>query len=232
MRDGVIAETGRAREFRGGAAWKTELRRLRMKLLHIDSSILGQNSVSRTLTTEIVEAQRRLHPGLEVIYHDVAEEPLLHLSGLHLAAAQAGVPEHAQGLQHDLARSEAALDEFLGADIIVVGAPMYNFGIPSQLKAWIDRIAVAGKTFRYSENGIEGLAGGRKVIVASSRGGIYAGDTPMAALDHQETYLRSVFSFIGITDIEFVRAEGVSMGPDARGKALESARAAIALQAA
>jgi FMN-dependent NADH-azoreductase len=203
-----------------------------MKLLHIDSSIQGQNSMSRTLTAEIVEKQRRLNPGLEVIYHDLAEEPLPHLSGLHLAAAQAGVSEHTRELQHDLARSEAALEEFLAADIVVVGAPMYNFGVPSQLKAWIDRLSVVGKTFRYSEKGAEGLAGGRKVIVASSRGGVYGVDTPMAALDHQETYLRSVFGFIGITDIEFVRAEGVSMGPDAREKALEAARAAIALQAA
>jgi FMN-dependent NADH-azoreductase len=105
---------------------------------------------------------------------------------------------------------------------------MYNFGVPSQLKAWIDRLAVAGKTFRYSEKGAEGLAGGKRVIVASSRGGFYGPQTPIAFLDHQENYLRGVFGFFGITDVTFIRAEGIALGPDQRAKAIEAAKSEIA----
>ena len=198
-----------------------------MKLLHVDLSILGPNSVSRQLSAEIVAAERRRHPGLEIFYRDLGAAPVGHLSGAHLAAAQGANPE-AEPLQQDLASGQAALDEFLSADIIVVGAPMYNFGIPSQLKAWIDRLAVAGKTFRYSENGAEGLAGGKRVIVASSRGGFYGPQTPIAFLDHQENYLRGIFGFFGISDVTFIRAEGIAMGPEQRAKAIEAARSEIA----
>jgi FMN-dependent NADH-azoreductase len=198
-----------------------------MKLLHVDSSILGPGSVSRQLSAEIVAAEQRLHSGLEVVYRDLAVEPVGHLSGAHLAAAQGTVPE-AQPLRHDVAAGQAALNEFLAADIVVVGAPMYNFAIPSQLKAWIDRLAVAGKTFRYTEKGAEGLAGGKKVIVASSRGGFYGPQTPIAFLDHQETYLRNIFGFFGVTDVTFIRAEGVALGPDQRAKSIEAAQSSIA----
>ena len=105
---------------------------------------------------------------------------------------------------------------------------MYNFAIPSQLKAWIDRLAVAGKTFRYSEKGAEGLAGGKKVVIASSRGGFYGPQTPIAFLDHQETYLRNIFGFFGISDITFVRAEGVALGADQRAQSIAAAQGAIA----
>ena len=197
-----------------------------MKLLHIDSSILGQNSVSRTLSADIVKAERDRYPAVEIIYRDLATRPVGHLSGAHLAAAQGVVPE-TPDLQRDIDEGGAILDEFLAADIVVIGAPMYNFSVPSQLKAWIDRIAVAGKTFRYGANGVEGLAGNKKVIIASSRGGFYGADTPTAALDHQESYLRGVFSFLGIKDISFIRAEGVSVSPDQRTKSMEAARAEI-----
>ncbi len=193
-----------------------------MKLLHVDSSILAANSVSRILSADLVEAQRRLHPGLEVIHRDLAAQPLQHLSGAHLAAAQGTTPE--TGL--DVEASVAALEEFLAADIIVIGAPMYNFGLPSQLKAWVDRLAVAGKTFRYSEKGVEGLAGGKKLLIASSRGGAYA-DTPIAFLDHQESYLRAIFGFLGITDITVIRAENVAR-TELREKSIATARAEIA----
>jgi FMN-dependent NADH-azoreductase len=197
-----------------------------MRLLHVDSSILGGNSVSRTLTAEIVEAERQKIAGLQVIYRDLAERPFQHISGSHLAAAQAEPVKLPVPLQQDLAQGQAALDEFLAADVVVIGAPMYNFSVPSQLKAWIDRLAVAGKTFRYGPNGPEGLAGGKKVIIASSRGGMYGEDSPAAGLDHQEKYLRSIFNFFGITDITFIRAEGLAMS-DRRGSALQSARDAI-----
>lgn len=197
-----------------------------MRLLHIDSSILGDGSVSRLLSAELVKVEQRRHPGLDVTYRDLASEPLQHLSGAHLAAAKGGEP--APGL--DIEVSTAALEEFLAADIVVIGAPMYNFAIPSQLKAWIDRIVMAGKTFRYSESGVEGLAGGKKVLVASSRGGAYA-NTPLAFLDHQESYLQAILGFIGIADITFVRAENLARA-DLRDKSIETARAQIAALAA
>ena len=202
-----------------------------MKLLHVDSSILGSNSVSRTLSAAIVAAERQRHAGLDVSYRDLGAAPVAHLSGDHLAAFQGAAPE-AVTLQQDLAAGMAALDEFLAADIVVVGAPMYNFGIPSQLKAWIDRLAVAGKTFRYTEKGPEGLAGGKIVLVASARGGFYGADAPAAFLDHQETYLRGVFGFFGITDVTFIRAEGIAVGADQRQAAIAAAQAEIAKLAA
>jgi FMN-dependent NADH-azoreductase len=198
-----------------------------MQLLHIDSSILGAHSVSRTLSKEIVEAEVRRTPGLKVIYRDLAAEPLGHITGLHLAAAQGKAGELPEGVKLDAARGSAALEEFIASDIVVIGAPMYNFSIPTQLKAWIDRIAVAGKTFRYGPGGIEGLCGGKKIIIASSRGGMYGADSPSAFLDHQETYLRGLFGFLGITDIRFIRAEGVAM-TDHREKSISTARESIA----
>lgn len=202
-----------------------------MRLLHIDTSILGQNSVSRQLTTIIVERIRALQPGLEVRYADLGAEPLDHLSGAHLSVAQ-GTSAGSPAVERDLQRGREALEEFLAADIIVVGAPMYNFSISSQLKAWIDRVCVAGKTFRYTESGPQGLAGGKKVIVASSRGGVYAPHSPAAALEHQESYLSAVFNFLGITDVTFVRAEGVNIGPAQRQAALAAATAEAARLAA
>ena len=203
-----------------------------MKLLHIDSSILGANSVSRALSAEIVAREKALHPGLEVTYRDLAADTALHLSGAHLAAFQGGKVEDA-ALGADLAAGGATLDELFAADIIVIGAPMYNFSIPSQLKAWIDRVVVAGKTFRYGANGPESLLPkGKKVIIASSRGSIYAAGSPAAALEHHESYLKGVLSFIGLSDVTVVRAEGVAVGPEARQAALAQARAEIAAIAA
>jgi FMN-dependent NADH-azoreductase len=197
-----------------------------MKLLHVDSSILGPGSVSRQLSAEIVAAEQRLHPGLELVYRDLAATPIGHLSGAHLAARAGAVPETAEA-QADIAAGDAMLAEFLAADIVVVGAPMYNFAISSQLKAWIDRLCVAGKTFRYSDKGAEGLAGGKRVVIASSRGGYYGPQTPAAFLDHQETYLRGIFGFFGITDISFIRAEGLALGAEQRAKSIDAARLEI-----
>lgn len=198
-----------------------------MKLLHIDSSILGEGSVSRQLTAKLVSAARAKHRDLQVIYRDLVAQPVGHLTGAHLATAQGATPE-STALQQDVDAGQKDLETFLTADVLVVGAPMYNFGISSQLKAWIDRIAVAGKTFRYTEKGPEGLAGGKKVLIASSRGGFYGSDTQVAFLDHQETYLKGLFGFLGITDILFIRAEGLAAGNDLRAKALASAHGEIA----
>lgn len=185
-----------------------------MKLLHIDSSSLGNASVSRQLTASVVEAWRRARPGLEVAYRDLALAPPAHLSGEIIGGA-------------DRALTNELLEEFLAAEVVVIGAPMYNFGVPTQLKAWIDRIVQAGHTFRYTENGPVGLVGGKTVVIASSRGGVYSESEQMSALDHQESFLRTVLGFIGVTDVRIVRAEGVAMGPEARAKALEMAQGQI-----
>jgi len=197
-----------------------------MKLLHIDSSILGGNSASRQVSAAAVDKLVKTTPGLEVVYRDLAAQPLSHLLGEHLAAAQGAAPE-SPVIQKDMAASQAALEEFLAADIVIVGAPMYNFTIPSQLKAWIDRILVAGKTFRYGAAGPEGLAGNKRVIIAISRGGFYGAGTPAAALEHVESYLRGVFGFIGVTNLEIVVAEGLQVGPEQREKAVRGALQAI-----
>ena len=175
-----------------------------MKLLHLDSSILGENSVSRAVSAAIAGQLVKTHPGLETTYRDLVADPLPHLT---LPAL--GDP--------------SVVDEFLGADIIVIGAGMYNFSLPSQLKAWIDRVLIAGKTFKYGPNGAEGLAGGKRVIVALARGGMYGGESPSASAEHAETYLKTVFGFIGVTDVEFIIAEGIAFGPDQRQSALTGA---------
>ena len=185
-----------------------------MKLLHIDSSILGQHSASRELSAAVVAARKAADPALEVTYRDLAATPLPHLSGGSLARADAA----------EAAAAEDVMREFLEADVVVVGAPMYNFAIPTTLKAWIDRLAVAGQTFRYNEQGMaEGLAGGKQLIVASSRGGFHQTD----GADFQEPYLRYMFGFMGITDVSFVRAEGLAVSPEQREKAMNEALSAI-----
>lgn len=169
-----------------------------MTTLHIDSSITGENSVSRVISRRIVEQIG----AEEVTYRDLTADPLPHLT-------------------LDAFADTAVLEEFLSADTVVIGAPMYNFSVPTQLKAWIDRILVSGRTFSYSEQGRVGLAGGKRVIIALARGGHYD-NAAMAALEHLETYLAAVFGFIGITP-EFVSANGVNLGPEHREAALQSA---------
>jgi FMN-dependent NADH-azoreductase len=202
-----------------------------MQLLQIDSSVLGANSASRALSADIVARQVSLHPGIKVTRRDLAADAALHLSSAHLAAWQGSAIEDAD-LGADLAKGGNYLDELFAANIIVIGAPMYNFSIPSQLKAWIDRVVVAGKTFRYGANGAEGLLKDKKVFIASSRGSVYAPGSPAAALEHHESYLIGVLSFIGLTDITVVRAEGLALGPEAKEAAMSKARANIAAMAA
>ena len=197
-----------------------------MQLLHIDSSVLGANSASRALSADIVERQRALHPGLKVTDRDLAADAALHLSPAHLAAWQGGAVEDAL-LGDDIKKGGGYLEELKAADIVVIGAPMYNFSIPSQLKAWIDRVVVAGKTFRYGPNGAEGLLSNKKVFIASSRGNVYAPGSPAAALEHHENYLTGVLGFIGLNDITVVRAEGLAFGPEAREAAMQNARKSI-----
>jgi FMN-dependent NADH-azoreductase len=185
-----------------------------MKLLHIDSSALGDNSVSRVLTRAVVERFQAELPGLALIRYDLDAEPLPHLTAAALAKAD---PVQAE-------RADRVLADFLAADVLVIGAPMYNFAVPSTLKAWIDRIAVAGTTFRYTASGPEGLAGGKRAILVLSQGGIHANG---GASDFQESYLRFVLGFLGITDIEVVRAQGIGYSPQHREQAIAGALAAL-----
>ena len=174
-----------------------------MTILHIDSSINGENSASRTISRSIVDQLRASDSAAALVTRDLVADPLPHLT-------------------LDAFADTSVLDEFLAAGTIVVGAPMYNFTLPTQLKAWLDRILVAGKTFRYTENGPEGLAGGRRVIVALARGGVYDAGSPASALEHLESYLRGVFNFIGI-EPEFVAADGLNFGPEQRETSIRQA---------
>ncbi|MCX8477512.1 MAG: NAD(P)H-dependent oxidoreductase [Sphingomonas sp.] len=186
-----------------------------MKILHIDTSIQGEGSASRRISAEAVRRVLAGNPQAEVAYRDLAAEPLAHLTLGAFASAD----------------SQAALAEFQAADVVVIGTGMYNFSVPSQLKAWIDRVLVAGQTFRYTETGPEGLAGGKRVIIALARGGFYGDGSPAAFLEHAETYLRGVFAFIGVRDVEFVTADGTAI-PDAREAAIEAAQQRAAALAA
>jgi FMN-dependent NADH-azoreductase len=172
-------------------------------ILHLDASINGENSASRALSKSIVKQIKAGQRGEEVVYRDLAADPLAHLT-------------------LDAFADTTVLDEFLAADTVVIGAPMYNFTLPTQLKSWIDRIVVAGKTFRYTENGPEGLAGGKPVIIGLARGGRYDSGSPAASLEHLESYLRGVFNFIGI-EPEFVAADGLNFGPEQREQSLQQA---------
>lgn len=185
-----------------------------MRILHLDSSALRDTSVTRELSAAVVKRLQAQAPSAQVTYRDLDAAPLAHLTGQILGQAND--------------ESEAVLQEFLQADVVVIGAPMYNFGISSTLKAWVDRIAVAGRTFRYTDQGAEGLVGGKRIIVASGRGGLYQ----QSPADFQEPYLTLLFAFLGIADVEFVRAEGVAYSPTHRAQALEHAHAEIATLAA
>jgi FMN-dependent NADH-azoreductase len=185
-----------------------------MNILHIDSSILGANSASRLLSGELVSRLKAESPDAQVNYLDLVADSLPHLSGGSLAQAD----------ESEAARNAQAMSDFLAADVIVIGAPMYNFGIPSQLKAWIDRIVVKDKTFRYTQAGPEGLAKGKQVFVAVARGSIYA---PGSTAEFAESYLKHVLGFIGISDVTFVRAEGLGISPEQRTKSLNTAVATI-----
>ncbi|MEG0446874.1 MAG: NAD(P)H-dependent oxidoreductase [Comamonas sp.] len=197
-----------------------------MRILHIDSSITGTNSVSRELTAAVVENLKQANPEAQVDYLDLAVNAPSHLSPVSIGF-RTGQQASTEAERQENAISEALVSQFLAADVVVMGAPFYNFTIPSQLKAWFDRVAQAGRTFQYTATGPQGLAGGKKVIVASTRGGMYSTSEIGQALEHQESYVKVMFNFMGVTDVSYVRAEGIGMGPEARAKALEAAHASI-----
>ncbi len=198
-----------------------------MKLLHLDSSVTGANSVSRPLTQAAAEQLKSANPGAEYVYRDLVKNTLRHYTAVlrvHGTNLEQVTPEQKAELQ----TGEEILKEFMSADVLLLGAPMYNFGIPSQLKAWVDLICVAGTTFKYGANGPEGLCGSKRVIVISTRGGLYGPGSPFEPFDHQEKYLRDLFTFLGITDITVITAEGVAYGPEKATEAVNAAKAKIA----
>jgi FMN-dependent NADH-azoreductase len=172
-------------------------------ILHLDASINGENSASRAISGSIVNQVKTAQWGEQLVYRDLVANPLPHLT-------------------LDAFADTSVLDEFLAADTVVIGAPMYNFGIPSQLKAWFDRIAIAGKTFTYTEKGPEGLVGDKRVIIALARGGVYAEGSPSAGFEFVQRYLKAAFNFLGI-EPEFVVAEGLAISPEQREEAMKLA---------
>ena len=200
-------------------------------VLHIQSSVRNEGSISRQLTSEFLDQWKATHPGAPVVQRDLAENPIPHLNeqtlGAFFTPAEQRTPE-----QREIVRlSDSLVAEVFAADVIVIGAPMYNFSISSTLKAWIDHIARAGVTFKYTESGPVGLVQNKKVYVFTSRGGVYS-QGPGKAMDFHETYLRGVLGFIGITDITFIHTEGLAMGEDATQNALKQTRTAIGALAA
>lgn len=203
-----------------------------MNVLHIDSSAFGATSASRQLSAAAVQILRDSNADVNVIYRDFAERPPAHLSPALLQALRPQPGARVDPMREvadELHLTETLISEFLDADVVVLGAPMYNFSVPSSLKAWIDRVAQAGRTFRYTEKGPVGLAGGKKVLIVSARGSAMSGTPVEAALDHQEAYLKAVMGFLGVTDVTVIRAEGLAFGPDAREQAIERALAELKL---
>lgn len=199
-----------------------------LKILQIDSSPLGERSVSRKFTAAVVAGLTAKHPDATVVTHDYGTAPLPHLDGTTVAAFFTPPEQRDATLAEAVKRSDAAAAELLAADIIVVGAPMWNFGLPSGLKAWIDHVVRAGITFRYTATGPEGLVpAGKKVIIVSARGGIYS-EGPFQPYDHQETYLQGIFGFLGLRDISIVRAEGLAYGEAAVAQATQTAEGQVA----
>lgn len=197
-------------------------------ILHIDSSPLGDKSVTRKFTGKLLAELKAKHPGSVVVTRDFGNNPLPHLNSTVLGAFFTPPEQRNAELQDAIILSDKAVDELLAADVIVIGAPMWNFGIPSSLKAWIDHVVRAGRTFKYTATGAQGLVpAGKKAVIVSARGGVYS-EGPAKAMDHQETYLKSILGFLGITDVSFIRAEGVSMGDAALHSAMQTAEAQLA----
>jgi FMN-dependent NADH-azoreductase len=198
-----------------------------MKLLAIDSSILEDYSVSRQLMRQFLDHWQHDYPESEIIYRDLNVQTVNHLSSELIKAKQKSLEELSPELRDELALSEQLIGEFLSADEIIIAAPMYNFAIPTQLKSWIDRILVAGRTFKYTEQGVIGLAGDKKVTIISTRGNHYSSDEMMRAKDFQENYLKTIFNFIGVTQINIIRAEGLHLNEAIKTKAIAVAEEEI-----
>ncbi|MDD3353536.1 FMN-dependent NADH-azoreductase [Zoogloea sp.] len=193
-------------------------------LLKINASLFANNGQSSQLADRYVAARVAVNPDIQVVTRDLAAEPVPHLDAARFTAFLTPAEERSAEQAAVVAFSDALIEELRQADEIIIGVPMYNFGIPSTLKAWIDHVARAGVTFRYTATGPEGLLKGKKAVILAARGGLYAG-TPA---DTQTGYLQSVLGFIGITDVEFVYAEGLNMGEESKTKALDAAHQRVA----
>jgi FMN-dependent NADH-azoreductase len=189
-----------------------------MNILQIKSSVFNGNGQSSRLANEFVALLREQHPGVEVLERDLVADPVPHLDGARVGAFFAKPEERSEGEKAIVAYSDALIAELRRADVLVLGLPMYNFGVPSQLKAWFDHIARAGETFKYTEKGAVGLLKGKKAYVFAARGGLYGEN------DSQSQFVRQFLGFIGITDVELVYAEGLAMGEESRNKAIMSAQ--------
>lgn len=194
------------------------------RVLVIESSARQQGSVSRELTQQFIANWKAANPADQIQVRDVAANPLPHLDLTLLGGWMTPAEQQSDAEQAALARSNELTEELLAADVLVLAAPMYNFAIPSTLKAWLDHVLRAGVTFKYTETGPQGLLTGKRAIVLTARGGIYAG----SALDHQEPYLRQALAFIGIHDVQFIHAEGMNMGGEFVEKGLAQAKAKLA----
>jgi len=178
-------------------------------ILVVESSPMGERSVSRRLTKEVLDGLRRLHPGSAVIVRDLAARPLPHLGAEQIAAYYTPDEKRDESLRAAVRLSDEAVDELLAADLVVIGAPMWNFGLPSALKAWIDHVVRSGRTFTLGADGAKGLAAGKKAYVVTASGGVFSSG-PYKDYDFQAPYLRAVLGFIGVTDVTFLRAEGLN----------------------
>lgn len=196
-----------------------------MKILHIDSSTTGKDSVTRELTAAIVSHLTAKHSDASVTVLDLAANPIPHLNEASTGALRLPPEAHTDAMKAVAPKELAVLQQFMDHDIVVIGAPMYNFSLPSQLKSWLDRLGVPGVSFSYSEAGPKGLAGGRRVIIASSQGGMYESGDPA---EHQESLLKVFLGFIGVQDIEIIRADKIGFGPDARAASVAAAKDEIA----
>ena len=183
------------------------------KILLVTSSAAGAQSRTRQVSDRVVQALVARQPGSRVAVRDLVREPLPHLDDAFLAGMGRSADERTAAQAEAMSRSDALIDELVAADVVVIAAPMYNFGVPSALKAWIDHVARAGRTFRYTANGPEGLLKGKRAILVLSRGGVYT-KGPMLRLEFQESYLRGVLGFLGIDDVRSIHIEGVAFGAD------------------
>lgn len=195
-------------------------------ILYLNSSIRNTGSVSRQLSGEFVEKLKSAHPGAKVIERDLATRPIPHLDEAMMGAFFTPENQRTPEQKKIVALSDELVAELLSADTIVIGAPMYNFSVSSTLKSWIDHVARAGVTFRYTDKGPEGMVTGKKVYIFTSRGGVYSSG-PAKAMDFHETYLRAVLGFIGLTDIHFIHSEGLAMGDEAVNSAVTGSRNAM-----
>ncbi|PUA18978.1 FMN-dependent NADH-azoreductase [Glaciimonas sp. PCH181] len=196
------------------------------KLLHLNSSVRNTGSISRQLTAEFLTKWMLANPNDTIVERDLSANPVPHLTEQMMGAFFTPEAQRSPQQAETVKLSDSLINELMDADVIVIGAPMYNFSISSTLKAWIDHVARAGRTFKYTENGPVGLVQGKKVVIFTSRGGVYSHGAGKA-MDFHETYLRAVLGFIGLSDIDFIHTEGMAMGEEAVASAISHSRSTM-----